>query len=245
MNPFYIGTWAHVRTNAYLHAPSPASLQLEDDPDIIAPESRGMAWVLKCQANVYEVEYTYVNGTITDPQLTLSNASTGRIVAATMNEDFSLPNLEAAINVASFGSSAQNLADIWADSFSQTALGLSSGMMVPTTNRLEQHRTPILVARLPKAPSFTLIALNLIYAAIGLGLALYALVALDFKRGTGAVRQKLTVSGLVAECFESAERAPKGRNMVENAFAEKERKGFSCRVQIEEADHGGWRLNSR
>ncbi|MCJ1427032.1 hypothetical protein MMC29_004935 [Sticta canariensis] len=245
MNPFYIGTWAHARTDTSLRSPSQAPSQLADDPEIITPSSKGMAWVLKCQASVYEVEYTYVNGTITDPQLTLFNASTGGLVAATMNEDFSLPNLEAAINVASLGSSAQNLADRWADSFSQTALGLSSGMMVPTTNLLEQHRTPILVAKVPKAPLFTLIALNLIYAAIGLGLALYALVASDFKRGTGAVRQKLTVSGLVAECFESAERAPKGRNEMENAFAEKERKGFSCRVQIEEADYGGWRPNGR
>ena len=59
-------------------------------------------------------------------------------------------------------------------------------------------------------------SLNLIYAAIGLGLALYALFAPDSKRGTGAVRQKLTVSGLVAKCFESAERAPESVNEMEN-----------------------------
>ena len=76
------------------------------------------------------------------------------------------------------------------------------------------------MARIPKAPLFTLVALNLIYVTIGLGLALYAALTSDFAGGAGVIRQRLTIPGLVAECFEDSGRAPQGWNEVERLFAE-------------------------
>ena len=68
-------------------------------------------------------------------------------------------------------------------------------------NQLEQHRTPTVVARVPKAPLFTLFVLNLIYAVVGIGVAVFATLSSDVKGGAGAIRQRLTIPGLVAECF--------------------------------------------
>ena len=141
-----------------------------------------------------------------------------------MNEDFALSNLETATKVASFSSSAQQLADKWAKS---------------KPSSLEHRRTPILVARIPKEPSFPLVTLNLIYATTGLGLALYPALTFDFAGGAGAIRQRLTILVLVAECFEDSRRAPKGWSEVERLFAENDGKGLSIRVPAEEGENGG------
>ena len=193
---------------------------------------------------MYDLVYTYRNGTITDALLSLANASTGGLIAAPMNEDFPLSNLETATKIASCSSSAQQLADKWAKSYSEIALGMSAGVMTSKPSSLVHRRTPILVARIPKAPLFTLVTLNLIYVTIGLGLALYAALTSDFAGGAGAVRQRLTIPGLVAECFEDSRRAPNGWNEVERLFAENDGKGLSSRVAAEEGENGGWRLRS-
>ena len=237
----------HVGNGRYTRPPSRApdpSAQLKNDPEIIIPTHGGLAWVLKCNTSVYDLVYTYRNGTITDPLLSLANASTGGLIAAPMNEDFALSNLETATKLASYSSSAQQLADKWEKSYSQVALGLSAGVMASKPSSLVHRRTPILVARIPKAPLFTLVTLNLIYVTIGLGLALYAALTSDFAGGAGAVRQRLTIPGLVAECFEDPRRAPYGWNEVERLFVENDGKGLSSRVAAEEGENSGWRLRS-
>ena len=244
MNPFFVGTWANVDTQGSLPGAPNSSVQLSDDPEIITPVHGGSAWVLKCNTSVYDLVYTYRNGTVTDPLLSLANASTGGLIAAPMNDNFPLSNLEIAAKVASFSSSAQQLADKWANSYSEIALGLSAGVMTSKRSDMEHRRTPILVARIPKAPLFTLVTLNLVYVTIGLGLALYAALASDFAGGSGAMRQRLTIQGLVAECFEDSRRAPQGWNEVERLFAENDGKGLSGRVAAEEGENGGWRLRS-
>ena len=234
MNPFYLGTWALVQTQVKrpdLPA-SEATGKLQKDPEIITPVHGGMAWVLKCQSNVYDLTYTWMNGSVQSPDLKLSNASTGGLIAAPVNGDFALPNFEIAAYIASFSASAQELANKWGDQLSQFALGLSAGVMSPHSNLLQQSRTEKLVARVPKAPLYALVLLNLIYAVLGLVLAVYAAVFAGVGRGTGAARQRLTVHGLVAECFERSERAPRGRNKSEECFDEREGGGISGGVGV-------------
>ena len=103
----------------------------------------------------------------------------------------------------------------------------------------------MLVARIPKFPLSYLVILNLTYVTIRLGLALYAILTSDFADGAGAIRQRLTIPGLVAECFEDSLRAPQGWNEVERLFAENDGKGLSGRVAAEEGENGGWRLRNR
>ena len=154
-----------------LGAPDP-SAQLTKDPEIMTSIHSGLAWVLRCNTSVNDLVYTYRNGSISHPRLV--NASTGGLIAAPMNEDFALSNLETRTQVASFSSSAQQLADEWAKLYSQTALGPSVGVMSSKPSSSEHRRTPILVATIPKAPLFTLVPLNLISVTMGLGFALYA-----------------------------------------------------------------------
>ena len=67
INPFFVGTWAMVDAQGHLvGAPDPLA-QLAKDPEIVTPVHGGLAWVLKCNTSVYDLAYTYTNGTITDP----------------------------------------------------------------------------------------------------------------------------------------------------------------------------------
>ena len=242
MNPFYLGTWAVEGTVGIAPGSNanPQSEALAKDPEIVIPVHGGFAWVLRCQTTVHNLIYSYVNGSIVSPELTLANATTGGLMAATHN--FALLNLEVASRIARFSSSAQELADKWGDQWSHITLGLSAGVMTPRPNILEQTRTQQLVARVPKAPLYALVGLNLVYAGLGVILAAYALLFSRIGSGTGAARQRLTIHGVVAECFERPERAPLGGNKVEELFDEREGKGISSRLGVREDQVGGMRF---
>ena len=161
---------------------------------------------------------------------------------APTNEEFGLSNLEIATNIASFSVSSQELADKWANSYSQIALGLSSGVFSSRSNREEQIRTEILVARIPKAPLFTLVGLNLVYAVLGIALALYAIFGSRLGDGSADVRERLTIPGVVAECFEETGGAHGGTVKAERFFVERKDKGLTGRLGVAETEDGGWQF---
>jgi hypothetical protein len=80
LNPFYFATWAMVQTNDHLVGQEDSPL--ETDPEIVMPIRGGMAWILSCNATVYDLTYTWINGTMNDMNLPKSNKTTGRIFAA-------------------------------------------------------------------------------------------------------------------------------------------------------------------
>ena len=245
INPFYLGTWARVEDTIIHQVGTPTNPKAEaltKDPDIVIPSHGGMAWVLHCETSVYDLIYTWLNGSVSSPSLTLSNGTTGGLVAATTIYEHALPKLEIAAILSSYSGSAQELATKWADQYSGIALALSSGVMTPRPNILEQIRTQQLVARVPRAPLYALVLLNLIYAALGVLLAIYALLFTRIRSGTGAARQRLTVHGVVAECFEHTGRAALGRNKVEEMFEEREGRGGSARLGVREDGDGGMRF---
>ena len=79
------------------------------------------------------------------------------------------------IDLAAFSDTTQSFAGKMALVYSQTTVGYSAGVFSPRTNAEEQTRETSLVARLPFAPFYTLIALNLSYAV---GTIILAIVAL-------------------------------------------------------------------
>ena len=238
LNPFYVGTWAAIDNQNTL-SNSTSQRILQSDPQIITPVHGGLSWVLLCTVSVYDATYSWVNGSIGASTLTPANASVGGIIAAPLSENFGLSNLEIGTRIASFSLTAQDVADKWANSFSQTALGLSAGVMSPRTNLQEQIRTEILVARIPKVPLFTLIGLNLLYATIGLILALYAVCA-SRPRATRDVQARLSVAGMAAH-FENSDLSQRPVAGVEDLFAERHGEG-SERIGLIRTQEGGWRF---
>lgn len=250
LNPYYFGTWALVDTQGDLPGKSSVGESLQSDPEIVTPVHQGMAWVLSCSTTVYEVTYSNINGTIKALSVTPANVSLGGIIAAPTNEHFGQADFEIATRQSSFSANSQDLADAWASLYSQIALGLSAGVMSPRTNIQEQFRTSILVARVPKLPLFVLIGLNLLYALLGILLALYC-TFFSAPNTTKDIKARLTVTGLVAFCFEPRHRACGPAEQIEDLFTEKDGEGesesetsasasASARVGIKPADEGGW-----
>ena len=244
MNPYYFGTWARADTQGHLPNASitATSTMLQNDPEIVTPVHGGMAWVLSCNTTVYEVLYNYFNGTVSKPVIGLANDTIGGLIMAPTNYDFGLSNLEIATNIASFSVSSQELANKWANSYSQIALGLSSGVFSSRSNTEEQILKEILVARIPKAPLFTLVGLNLVYAVVGIALALYAIFGSRLDDGSADVRERLTIPGVVAECFEESGGARDGTVKAEQLFVERKGKGLTGRVGVAETEDGGWQF---
>ena len=241
LNLYYFGTYARVDLRG--HIPGQKSLGQPDppDPEIVRPISGGLAWVLSCSTTVYEVAYSRVNGTVQAYSVTRANASLGGIIVAPTNEDFAQGDFDIAARISSFlYENSQDLANEWASLYSQIALGLSAGIMSPRLNIRQQTRSSFLVARIPKVPLFVLICLNLLYAAVGILLALYC-TCFCAPRTTKDIQARLTVAGLVAFCFEPRQRASGPAEEIEDLFTEKIESGTSRRVGIRPVDEGGWR----
>jgi hypothetical protein len=88
--------------------------------------------------------------------------------------------------------------------------------MSPRKTLVEQTRN--LVARVPKAPLFILFGLDLLYAVVGIFLAV---IAFSWKpRPTKNVQGWLNIAGLAAASFESRERVEQPVETLEDRFSE-------------------------
>jgi hypothetical protein len=239
LNPYYFGTWALVDTQGHLPGQASLGRLLQEDPEIVTPVHGGLAWVLSCSTTVFELAYSRINGTVQALSVTRANASVGGIIAAPTNEGFGQSDIEIAARISSFSTTSQELANKWAALYSQTALGLSAGVMSPRSNIKQQTRSSILVARVPKLPLFVLIGLNLLYALLGILLALYA-ACFSSPSTTKDIQARLTVAGLAAVCFEPRQRACGPAGHIRDLFTERMDWGTSSRVGIKPAVEGGW-----
>jgi hypothetical protein len=101
----------------------------------------------------------------------------------------------------------------------------------------------MLVARVPKAPLITLVFLNLLYAVVGVVLAVMA--ARTGPSETKNVQGRISVAGLAANCFESQARVEGPAMELEDLFEEKDigaRDPKCSIVSIVASGRGGWKL---
>ena len=120
-------------------------------------------------------------------------------------------------------------------------MGISAGVFDTRINLAEQTRESILVTRVPKAPLFTLVALNCVYCVLGLVLAFMALAS--HPADVNDVRERLSIAGLTAFCFEGT-RAKKPAEKKRQMFSEHEGTG-SSRVGVERSGYEGWEYTVR
>ncbi len=99
----------------------------------------------------------------------------------------------------------------------------------------------MLVARVPKAPFFCLIALNYVYVVLA-GVLAYCAVK-SRPNETNDARERLAISGLVAFCFEGT-RAKKPVKQKRELFAEHDKED-SGRIGLERSEYGGWEYMRR
>jgi hypothetical protein len=236
-NPYYFGIAALVNPGG---GGGPlVQTNLTTIPEIVEPVHGGVAFVLSCESTMYDIEYDSVNGSVSRFVTTASNASVANIWQGAMaftTGYVGLPNLLQASTLAVFSDSAQELADKMALAYSRIALAIGAEAVVPQPAMAAQERESFLVARVPVAPLFTLIAANLLFVAMGFILTFVALAS-----SGGEVREiqsRLSVKGLVADRFEIG-RGRNGVESMEDLFEESEDRG-SMRVGLDYAEGSGY-----
>lgn len=233
-NPYYYSAILSVNQNAG-HAP-----QLMHDPDLSSGLHGSTLFALFCNATVYDLTYTSVNGSIGHFALGKSNATAANIIrdsqAYTHVGDANL--IQAASVAALISNSATEIASQFANAYSQTVLAVAAGAFVPTRAVEAQLRTNILVARVPIAPLVALIASNILLVCLGLFLTIIAFIT---ARGeVGEVQARLSVQGLVAAAFEGARADQRVKSM--NDVFEETQSGRGPHVGVVPTDQGGWRF---
>jgi hypothetical protein len=213
-NPFYFTVGAAVSTSAALEADPEA---IEDDQN----DSRAI--MFNCTSTIYELRYTSINqsvaaGTYTKANETLSNNMAWTIFNA---QSLTWNSLESAfLSGAQRANTSAAFADFFAGEFSRSMISMIAGITDARSNIAEQLRETRLVTRLPKAPFFTLIVLNLLFAVLGFILAIVAFASQP--KRTRDIQARLSIAGLVAALLESdtAPRTGKSSGGIEGVFAE-------------------------
>jgi len=216
-------------------------LASKDTANFIVSKLLGIAYIVRCNVTLYDAVYNWVNGAFHNfTTLTLSNATLSATVNGPLqlNATFGNNNLMSNALLATMSNSTQEALDSIAYVYSQTTLGLASGIFRPRVNLQEFTRQQLIVAKIPFAPFYSLIVLDLLCALIGAVLAIVAVVKRDYSGGS-----LLTLWGLVAQAFESL--PPHGDiRDVKNMFQEA-RDGTSKVVGIEKVgESGSWRFKT-
>lgn len=206
-NPMYFATWASGYPAAAVGSDNP--LWSNMDPQVFAGGNVYAQWLLNCSATIYDVDYTFVNGTLHTIDAEPAGPEWGAFYSAPFAWQW-LPGLTpvkvALVDAAYLASyTAQNstdLANIWAREFSKNALAMSIGVFVPLVNELEQVRNNnVNVTRVPMVPLYLLLGLKFIYVIVVIFLAI-GVYCFTHPAETEVVKAQLSVKGLVAAHFD-------------------------------------------
>lgn len=234
-NPFYLGIGTIVNMN---NNSGGAGGDLSTDPEIVVPIHGGDSFILNCEVEFYEMQYKYVNGTVVWASLDpVNNSIASLFLAPFLATSFGDMFIETEINIAGVSNTSQQIADKFALSFGQLALAATAGVLQPQVNLQERLRTQLLVARVPMAPLFTLVAANIMYALFGLAIAVAA--CLSRPKTNNNIRVRLSVLGIVASLFEN-NRSKTYVTEARDLFDESQAIGYSSRVGMLANDEGGW-----
>ena len=176
-----------------------------NDPEIAYPCCLGgIAFILRCNTTVYEATYSWVNNSFGSfISLTQSNLSLSNIINGPQqnNNTFGIPQYVNGATLSAFSNTSQELADKMALVYSQTALGLAAGVLSPRQNLEEQTRQTLLIARVPYAPFYTLLILNLLYVVTGVVFGFLAIRANGFEK-VRDIKAGLSIWGLLEHGFD-------------------------------------------
>ncbi|KAI9867932.1 MAG: hypothetical protein M1813_007754 [Trichoglossum hirsutum] len=266
-NPFYVGI--NGMTNPASGAAIP--LTKNKDQGVISQEYGGISYLFFCTATVYEVKYTALNGSITQFTANPSNSSVATaLMSADSSLNAGDLQLRAAADLGALvANNSQEMADIFALEYSRGRLAKSSRLgsaerykqplpcPLPGSTVLlrtvsgalqlspvleAQQRTSTIVARVPTAPLYSLIASILLLIAFGIFLTTAALIAAR-TADVEEVRTRLSLQHLVAERMEPQKACMPVENL-DDEFKENVMSGLTKRIGIGKRDQvaGGWEL---
>jgi hypothetical protein len=232
-NPYYFSIAAAMNQQIGL-----LNQKLANDPEITTATHGAMVIALFCNTTIYDVEYSLVNSSETRFITKVSNSSVANIVQGTQQYSDSAGNqvLSNAASLAAFSNSSQEIADKVANAYSRVALSVAANAFLPAPALNSQLRRDILVSRVPKGPLAALLFANLLLAALGIVLTVFALFAADDE--TREVGARFSIPGLVADRFEGL-RARQSVKSVKELFEEFDG-DRGPKIGIIRNEEGGW-----
>ena len=206
-NPLNFAVWA----SGY---PTFDGKTVESDPSLITNpllndteifyQSGFTYWMVGCEATVYDVTYTWVNGSVHTFNATASSEDMGALISAPFAFQLGqvVPVLSSIANLAGTQNTSSDLANTVAEGWSSAALALSVGVLDPAPNSIEQVRnSTIAVARVPMIPLYLLLGFKAIYVIAVIALAIGA-YCFTHPGETEEVKAQLSAKGLAAAHFD-------------------------------------------
>ncbi|KEF63513.1 uncharacterized protein A1O9_01491 [Exophiala aquamarina CBS 119918] len=174
INPVYVAIAARFATISQR-----AGVDMTSDPGIHhVGTTANLDLVLNCQYTTYAVDYSWVNSTarvhkmVASPNGTIAEIFHGYNLAGAFSSfDNNLADL---VLQAALSTNSSELADTLANGYAKRIMSVIGPFLSPRENLEEQTRTPILVAKVPKAPLALLISCCLAYVIFGITAATFA-----------------------------------------------------------------------
>lgn len=229
---------------------------LSNDPNmVIVSNSFFSNTILRCNATIYDVVYTSINGTITienyqPSNLNMSQSINGPTIFSLLSVASKQATLQSFIqsgfSYALFSSdSVKQMSRSFADAYSRVTLAFGSVALDPVKTLAEQERTVSLVTCVPKAPLWTLVGLAGLYLILAI---ILTIIAVRNTSGDVAdIQSQLSIHGLSAQSFESSESGDdnfaKRAGNIEDRFEELRAqfgKGEIRRVGFTSQTDAGW-----
>jgi hypothetical protein len=197
-------------------------------------------FILVCQVDVFDIKYSVLNGSTTILSSTPSNDTVTYISTGWDALEVGAPAVQNSIVIAATTAttSTDEMVTSFASSLSKIFAAFSVDSFVETRNLLQQTRETMLVARVPKAPFFTLLILCLMLSLLGLLMGIVTLASSPSL--ARAVHTRLSVAGVMAAHFEDAEQVRSKASSASDLFAERGGRKRNVRVGIKKSDQGGW-----
>ena len=204
-NPLYYGAWAYGYPSN--NGGSDLGPEWENDTGISQDSGLygGAVWMLNCSTTVWDIQYSWVNGTVKSFNKTMSSTDMAGMFSGPPAQ-YGAPLMSAVITeaarVAAYqGKSSRIIANGFAREFSRRMLSLASTSLQPQVNELEQIRQPHkIVARIPLAPLYLLLATKALYVLSVIILAIGA-YCFTHPAETEVVKAQLSVKGLTEAHF--------------------------------------------
>ncbi|EXJ89265.1 hypothetical protein A1O3_02331 [Capronia epimyces CBS 606.96] len=178
INPVYLGIAGRFASTAQR-----AGVNMSSDPGVHKGPTSSIDFVLRCQYTTYLADYSWVNSTAHINELTQSPNGTlaeiyhgYNLIGSTSAFDNELQDM---VLQAALASNANDMADSFANSYSTRIMSVIGPFLSSRANLGEQTRTPLLVAKVPKAPLAILAACCLAYVLFGVTAAIWAYRALS------------------------------------------------------------------
>lgn len=221
-------------------APSAQSALLRQDPDIITPFHGGMAYILGCEINAYNVNYSFSNGSIGSFSTTGANGTITWLFNGAIGwlpSDYMQPGID--ISLAE--TTVADLARTWAKYYSGLAVSIMASVHEGRPNLNESTVQTIIVSKVPIGPLLGLVVLNILFSILGLWLGFVAFRSASSP--VAAVSGGLNVEGLVAQLFEYGGSMAVGFK-TEECFSENV-EGPVGRVALSKIAQGRWILEKK